>query len=779
MTLLLSLVANNIVTAAQNNQSSNNWVISNDHAVSIDGLEYDEKRGLVVQYSSSGSVFWSKETGEVESYHDYNDGYKNKKSISLHPKGYIYAEIDRGIKIIHRRSRELLAQFGSGSKYKGVWFAPGKKRLVAAIRSDGGIELWNYTKESLLHHFKGNNATELIISNNGKLLASLEQYGGVIIYDLGKMDILQKIEDKVRHAAFSKDASELFLAQDDGISRWSIKAGKKITSYGSLGKLVTRVLPLSDDNLVLGGTQNGQIIWWDINKPQPIAIRLNFDHRGKPTMIGDAWAISTISGHYDTKDFDLLKKLASWKNRKKGKRKEVSKEDFIPGLHTDVYGRNVKFTSLNVDIGGNHSRADRKNDGRSSGLKLTSIKLSGNAEVAVIVTVFNHEGCKETDSDKDILQLFREDRLVATETLTDAYSDEKEIIFSGIGLPVVKTMGEVTFNTKLYSCNKQIGVSERLFKYVHEGKARTPRVYLIGIGVNESISREEDFLDYAENDARTFTQIMSEQIATKRNSGAQEIIKVNLVSKVEDRSKELLATKNNIRDLFFILAGKSPPLPSEDSPLLNFKKATPDDEVFIIFATHGIYLDEMEEFYLLPAKFGNPEIGSTHFIKRSISSDELSKWLSGIDGKETILILDACQSAAIVEGHTFKPGPFSQKGLGQLAFDSQWRVLAGSQSSEPTNEYSLVKHGILTYSLIYDALIAQDSDTDANNVISLTEWLNYAVERTEYMSSLLEMDVQSAHDGILSESMQTSGKVLQRPQLFNYSKSKGLLIQTR
>ncbi len=67
-------------------------------------------------------------------------------------------------------------------------------------------------------------------------------------------------------------------------------------------------------------------------------------------------------------------------------------------------------------------------------------------------------------------------------------------------------------------------------------------------------------------------------------------------------------------------------------------------------------------------------------LARSVSSDELSLWLRDVDAGVLVLIVNACQSAAAVEGEGFKPGPMGRRGLGQLAYDKGMRVLAATQA---------------------------------------------------------------------------------------------------
>jgi hypothetical protein len=57
-------------------------------------------------------------------------------------------------------------------------------------------------------------------------------------------------------------------------------------------------------------------------------------------------------------------------------------------------------------------------------------------------------------------------------------------------------------------------------------------------------------------------------------------------------------------------------------------------------------------------------------IDGGVSSDDLSRWLRDVDAGDLVMVVDACHSAASVEGSGFKPGPMGSRGLGQpVLFD--------------------------------------------------------------------------------------------------------------
>ena len=108
-------------------------------------------------------------------------------------------------------------------------------------------------------------------------------------------------------------------------------------------------------------------------------------------------------------------------------------------------------------------------------------------------------------------------------------------------------------------------------------------------------------------------------------------------------------------------------------------------------------------------------------LQRSISSDELSRWLRDVD---------ACQSAAAVEGEGFKPGPMGSRGLGQLPLRQRHGMLAATQADNAALEHGLIRQGLLTYALTADGMELGRADfKPEDKTVTLGAWLSYALDR--------------------------------------------------
>ena len=121
---------------------------------------------------------------------------------------------------------------------------------------------------------------------------------------------------------------------------------------------------------------------------------------------------------------------------------------------------------------------------------------------------------------------------------------------------------------------------------------------------------------------------------------------------------------------------------------------------------------------------------TAELLKHTISSDELSVWLRDIDAGELVMIIDACHSAASVEGTDFKPGPMGASGLGQLAYDKGMRILASTRADDAAWESPQIQQGLLSYALVQNGLVDKRADYEPEDKkIVLSEWLKYGEKR--------------------------------------------------
>jgi hypothetical protein len=256
------------------------------------------------------------------------------------------------------------------------------------------------------------------------------------------------------------------------------------------------------------------------------------------------------------------------------------------------------------------------------------------------------------------------------------------------------------------------------------------KTFLLTIGVNASESSGYR-LNYAANDARETQKILGERLS----ASGQSLVRINLVSDFDTHGEltENLATKRMIKGVFDALSGRRDEIDPETLAAIDrlaaLSRIKPEDKLIVTFSGHGYTKSGV--FYMLPYDIG-ADVGriTDDVLPRLISSDELSLWTRDIAAREMVLIVDACHSAASIQGPDFKPGPMGSRGLGQLAYDKGMRVLAAAQTNNVALELRTLQHGLLSYSLLEDGIVRglADSDMPRDGTVTTQEWLTFAVK---------------------------------------------------
>ncbi|HYE14965.1 MAG TPA: hypothetical protein VD968_11035, partial [Pyrinomonadaceae bacterium] len=340
------------------------------------------------------------------------------------------------------------------------------------------------------------------------------------------------------------------------------------------------------------------------------------------------------------------------------------------------------------------------------------------------------------------LRLFREGQLVAYAPeeggeVKTGESGRASVTFRGVRLPRNTGKREVEFTAYAFNEDRVKSATAReTFALPETMKPAKGRAYVVSVGVNAYENEAWD-LRFAANDARRLREVVAGRLA--ETGEYEETVSVSLVSDFETREgrktsprvvTESSATKANFRAVLDLLAGRKVDdevvkrIPGAEK----LRAATPEDLVIISFSSHG-YADEAGEFYLLPYDTG-PAGEMRDALSRAVSSGELSLWLRDVDAGELVLVVDACHSAASVQGEGFKPGPMGSRGMGQLSYDKGMRILASTQADDVALESRLIEQGLLTYALTRDAVERARADfRPADKSITVAEWLAYGVER--------------------------------------------------
>jgi WD40 repeat protein/uncharacterized caspase-like protein len=363
--------------------------------------------------------------------------------------------------------------------------------------------------------------------------------------------------------------------------------------------------------------------------------------------------------------------------------------------------------------------------------------------------------------------------------------DKVQYTFRNIKLPHDRRK-EVEFMAYAFNSDKVKSATTEPFKFpVPIAVANTPkkgRAFLISIGVNASENPAYD-LRYAVNDARKMQEIVGARLKADKDKYS-EVIQIPLISDygADKQLTENTAQKAIIKGVFSLLAGHEnevPPdvlkrIPNRDK----IKAVEPEDTLIIAYSGHG-YADQSGIFYLLPYDIGaNTRKLTPEALQKTISSDELSLWMQDITAAEMIMIIDACHSSAAVQGDGFKPAPMGSRGLGQLAYDKDMKILSATQADNIALEAKNLGQGLLSYVLLEDGINLALADADKDKKLFDDEWLSFAEMRVpelyqEARNGKRDVIIDGRNvkgDGTRDTLELEENQNLQSPHLFNFKR---------
>ncbi|HEX5708176.1 MAG TPA: hypothetical protein VFX96_12815, partial [Pyrinomonadaceae bacterium] len=634
-------------------------------------------------------------------------------------------------------------------------------------------------------------------------------------------------------AAFSADGRLAVTVDGTQVVRlWEVETGKELRRFeGHLG-LVMSVAFSADGRLVATGSFDGTTRLWEVETGRELLRLVSFK--------GGDWVVVTSEGRFDTNNLDGLRDI-HW----------TLADDPFATLPLEIFMRDYYEPRLLSRVVAGERFAPLRPLAELNRVRprveIKSIEQQAGSPELVTVTVEvapvaaeARRGGREARVESGVydLRLFRDGQLVAQSpggaspsassadgalATEDAASElrawreatrvkveggaSRLIKFENVRLPRLRDAKRVEFTA--YAFNEERIKSETARAAFDVPQPLAPsrrRAYIISIGVNEYDNPAFRDLRFAANDARLIQKVVGERLA---RTGEYEVVSVALLSEggageggasggdVRDGGG---ATKENLKAVLDALAGRADAaalarVPGGES----LRRAAPEDLLLVSFSGHG-YAGARGRFYLVPENT-SPD-GDAHeadeVLSRLVSSDELSLWLRDVDAGQMLLIIDACHSAASVEGEGFKPGPMGSRGLGQLAYDKGMRILAASQADDVALESDRLEQGLLTFALVREGLgeVRADFRPRPDGQITAGEWLQFAERRVPRLYEQVVAGLPVAKDvttvvgsnGVGAKDV-TSGasavalgrgpKAYQRPALFDFAARRADVVLAR
>jgi WD40 repeat protein len=590
---------------------------------------------------------------------------------------------------------------------------------------DGRVVLWNVaTKQNARLLKTGRYVTSIGFSPDSKTMVS--GHNSILrLWDVATGNKLRDLDakgDRIISVAFSPDGNRLATGGGSAgspIKLWDVSTGMQLHVLSGHESQVNSVIYSRDSRFIFSGGSDKTTRIWRASDGVLLATLYSFTD--------GTWAVTDPEGRFDTADLEEIKGL-HW----------VMPDDPLTPVPLEAFMKDYYEPRLLPRILNGEKfkpvRALMDLNRVQPEVKIVSVTQDGkDAERAVVeVEVSGAKKDYEHDDRKipiataaNDLRLFRDGQLVGYVDGQVVKPGEKPYRKTfNVHLPSVMGGKEIAFSAYAFNDDRVKSTTARqTYQVPATVVAKKGNAYLIHMGVNQFDNPAWN-LRFAANDARLMRKSLSEKF--QKTGAYQNIFSLSLISD----GNEHHADKGLLHAILDRLSGKvASPLLKDLAGAEQLKPATPDDLVLITFAGHG-YADDSGNFYLLTQDTGPGEGKHVNndLLKRSISSEELSNWLKDVDAGDMTLIVDACHSAASVQGNDFKPGPMGSRGLGQLSFDKGMRILAASQADGYALEDAKIKQGLLSFALVTNGIEGFEADNGPKDgKIMLDEWLRYGV----------------------------------------------------
>ena len=572
-------------------------------------------------------------------------------------------------------------------------------------------------------------------------------------------------------ALSNPDGSVYLVADGNGqVALWDVESGERsILKSSAVGAESTA---FSADGRVLATAEtDGSVTLWDMSSGTGGVDRL----ASLVTFKDGDWAVAATDGRYDASDpadFEGLAWVMPDAPTEPVPLSVFYREYYEPRLLPRLLA-GESFPEI-------QSIADR--DRKQPHVEIVAVNGSNTGWANVTVEVIRGEAGGIGD-----LKLFRDGRLVGLDESAKRAGGERRDrwrkTFRNILLPTGLDSESVEFSAYAFNADGVKSDTARRSYVLPEVKPQPRRAFVVVVGVNAYENRSWD-LHYAAEDARVTSEMIAQYM--RESAVFDEVHTVSLIAEREDKTGPVRgnATRADLLAVLGVLAGQAVAkerlgdIPCElwsamaesDAPAAvpcaeSLSEAKPDDLVYLSFSGHGLSgKNGLFHLFLSDIGAGDRRVVNEDLLGRTLDSDELADYLRSVDAGNFVMVIDACNAAASVEGGGYKPGPMGSRGFGQLAYDKAMRVLAASQAEGVALESSQLRHGLLTYAMLREGLGAGAANrAPEDEWMEIGELLAFGVERVPLLYEAIR------NNELKSARSQKETKVeAQRPSLFDF-----------
>ena len=613
---------------------------------------------------------------------------------------------DRQIRVMDRRSGELLWNREMQSPVFTVVFSPNSEHLVTAhitgrivlwdartghyIRDLHRIRDWYYTPMDFAFTSTGlitwggflmdTTTREQIVefdsheervhavstSKDGKALLTSGWDGRVVLRELyygGNVTELYKDENEeyVYCATFSPDEKRIAIGGSDNKVRLINLGGEIETELTGHNSAVTSLTFTEDGKYLVSGSEDGSIKVWDLEKKQVIYTHVMLDEK--------RWTTQVPSGHFYATQEGMETMF------------------FVRG--TQIYALDQFFEEfyqpqLTVDLLSVNYQERDKLDSQVASQPPPKVDIafpkSGQAvqtQAEILVRVTDQGG------GIDEVRLTHNGKLVVSDVTARLNQSGKA---QALKYVVDLVPGENIIRTTAFSTSRIESRTEEI-RLSRPADEPTAACYVVAIGINQYKNPRLN-LNYAVDDAKSIVNLI------ETNSQA-------LYTKVETHMiTDEEATRERIIEKLVELS----------------TVIKPTDVFYFFYAGHGSLMND--NFYFIPTN-------STRLYEEAglqaeaLYVGDLVDYLKDIKALKQVLFIDACHSGgstAILASR----GAGEEKALAQLSRSAGVHILAAAGSDQAATEFAELGHGLFTYAVL-EALSGKADGAPADNKVTVYE----------------------------------------------------------
>jgi WD40 repeat protein/uncharacterized caspase-like protein len=675
---------------------------------------------------------WDAKTGALVRVYAGHGARVNSVALSRDGKLLLSASDDKTAKLWDAATGRLLHSFeGHSDKVESVAFSLDGKWVLSSSR-DATTRLWDTAKGVLHRTFKGSARNIVLSPNDDRVLSS--GHGDVKLWDARTGRGLRTIPVRwtmgfqgVSAAAFSPDGTQVLVCSEEDPCALSNAANGEVIRSFHEGRNTSSVAFSRDGRRVIGGAGETLKLWdsssgallrsWQGHSGNVSSVAFSPDGR-RVVSAGDDGTIK----HWDSETGQLLVTNSAYQSEWLA----ITPAGFFAASRegSDLLSvvRGVELTSIgpvyqslfDPDLV-HQALAGDPNSEVERAAQLINLDKVLDSGPAPLVEITSH--AFTTTSEKDLVPVaaritdrgkgigrieWRVNGITAAVAAKPAGAGPVYLIKQELALdPGDNVVEVVAYN----GSNLLASLPARAtVKYTGPADKAKGRLHVLAIGIDKYVDKGwgppgEDALGFgplalAAKDATAFADAMR-----KAAGGLYDGAPIVTLALDED------ATRANLPKLVDKVAAQVHPR-----------------DTFILFAAaHGY--SENGRFYLIPQDYQHGPPGT--FAKRAIGQDELQDWLANrIKAKRAIMLLDTCESGALVAGHARSRTDVaaSEAGVGRLHEATGRPVLTAAAAGQFAYEGLIgatgERHGVFTWAVL-EAL--RKGDTNGNGTIELSE----------------------------------------------------------